>query len=487
MLEYLKGESNRTRTENGAATFCSTQSDCLDLFATAGALRHAGEEDILHRFILAFCEDPDLAMKILFYARDIRGGLGERNLFRVILRWLADNYPSTVRRNLDNIAEYGRYDDLLELIGTACEKDALELIRAQLDLDLAALKDGQNVSLLAKWLPSVNTSNPETVRKGKIVARGLGMKDVEYRRMLSELRKQIRILENNLRTGDYTFDYGKQTGRSLFKYRKAFMRNDRDRYVEYLDSVEKGSGKMHTGTLFPYEIIRPLCRYYWLTPSEEELRSMDVTWNAQEDFTNGENAIVVADGSGSMYSGDPIPAAVAQSLAIYYAERNRGAFHNHFITFSENPKLVEIKGKTIAEKVRYCAQYNEIANTNLQRVFELILNAAVKNNVPVDEMPSRLYIISDMEFDHCVADGDLTNFEYAKALFELNGYELPEVVFWNVQSRNCQQPVTKNEQGVALISGCTPMIFSLLQRDLLDPYAVMMDILSSERYRNIAA
>ena len=347
------------------------------------------------------------------------------------------------------------------------------------------MEEGRNVSLLAKWLPSVNTSNAETVRKAKIIARRLGMKDVEYRKLLTALRKQIRILENNLRTGDYTFDYEKQTGRSLFKYRKAFMRNDRERYEDYLKSVEKGSGKMHTGTLFPYEIIQPV--YRWPEPSEDEMRSMDVTWNAQEDFTCGENALVVADGSGSMYGGEPLPAAVAQSLAIYYAERNQSAFHNHFITFSQNPQLVEIKGETIAEKVRYCASFNEVANTDLQRVFELILATAVKSNVTADEMPPRLYIISDMEFDYCVSGGDLTNFEYAKALFEENGYRLPEVVFWNVQSRNCQQPVTKNEQGVALISGCTPMIFSLLQRDLLDPYAVMVDILSSERYRNIAA
>lgn len=486
MLEYLKNEANRTRTENGAETYRSTKSDCLDFFAVAGALRNAKDEDILRRFILAFGEDPDLAMKILFYARDIRGGLGERNLFRIILHWLADNYPSTVRRNMGNIAEYGRYDDMLELIGTVCENDAMEHIQTQLELDMAAMEEGRNVSLLAKWLPSVNTSNSETVRKAKVIARALGMKDVEYRKMLTALRGQIRILENNLRTGDYTFDYEKQTGRSLFKYRKAFMRNDGERYEAFLESVEKGKGNMHTGTLFPYEIIRPLC-HYWYVPSEDELHSMNVTWNAQEDFTCGENAIVVADGSGSMYGGEPLPAAVAQSLAIYYAERNKGAFHNHFITFSRTPQLVEIKGKTIAEKVRYCAQFNEVANTDLQRVFELILATAVKHKVPADEMPSRLYIISDMEFDYCVDSGDLTNFEYAKALFEENGYRLPEVVFWNVDSRHSQQPVTKNEQGVALISGCTPMIFSLLQRDLLDPYAVMMDILSSERYCAIVA
>ena len=213
-----------------------------------------------------------------------------------------------------------------------------------------------------------------------------------------------------------------------------------------------------------------------------------ITWNALEDFTTGENAIVVVDGSGSMYDGDkPMPAAVAMSLGIYFAERNTGAFKGHFITFSENPRLVEIKGRDIVEKVRYCMGYNEVANTNIQRVFELILNAALKNRVPQAEMPARIYIVSDMEFDWCAQDAGLTNFEYAKQLFAENGYKLPEVVFWNVASRNRQQPVTMNEQGVALVSGCSPRIFQMLQSGILSPYTFMLDVLGSERYAVIAA
>jgi len=221
---------------------------------------------------------------------------------------------------------------------------------------------------------------------------------------------------------------------------------------------------------------------------------MDVTWSALEDFTTrspggtGENALVVVDGSGSMYNGgNPMPAAVALSLGIYFAERNTGAFRNHFITFSCRPQLVEIKGRDIVEKVRYCMGYNEVANTNIQRVFELILNAALKNRVPQDEMPSRIYIVSDMEFDSCARDASLTNFEYAKQLFAENGYKLPEVVFWNVASRNRQQPVTMNEQGVALVSGCTPRIFSMVAGGNMSPYTVMMEVLESERYARISA
>ena len=182
-----------------------------------------------------------------------------------------------------------------------------------------------------------------------------------------------------------------------------------------------------------------------------------------------------------------MPATVALSLGIYFAERNNGAFKNHFITFSENPQLVEIKGEDILDKVRYCHGFNEVANTNIQKVFELILEAAKKNSVPQDELPKKLYIISDMEFDYCAEDASLTNFEYAKKLFAEAGYALPEIVFWNVASRNRQQPVTKNEQGVALVSGCTPRLFSMVASGTMNPYAFMLEVVESERYAKIVA
>lgn len=487
MLNHLKNEANKTYTENGAITYASTLSDCLDLFATIGAIRQESDEEIITRFSRAFAENADIAMKILFFWRDVRGGLGERRVFRVIVNWLAGHEPAALRRNIVLIPEYGRFDDLIALMGTACGKDALAVIREQLRRDLASQ---EGVSLLAKWLPSVNASNAETVRMGKKIARALGMTDAEYRRTLVKLRARIRIIENNLREKDYTFDYAAQPSKAMFKNRAAFIRNDGERYSAFMEQVEKREKTLHTGALAPYEIIAPCvdgrCSFFHL--SAEERKTMDVTWNALEDFTTGENALVVVDGSGSMYNGDkPMPAAVAMSLGIYFAERNTGAFKGHFITFSENPRLVEIKGRDIAEKVRYCMGYNEVANTNIQRVFELILNAARKNRVPQEEMPARIYIVSDMEFDWCAQDAGLTNFEYAKQLFAENGYKLPEVVFWNVASRHANQPVTMNEQGVALVSGCTPRIFSMVAGGNMSPWTVMMEVLESERYARISA
>ncbi len=488
MLQYLKQESNKTYTENGAATLQSTLSDCLDLFATIGAIRRESDEEITSRFMRAFTEDKDIAMKLLFFARDVRGGLGERKVFRVILRWLAQNEPNTVRKNLSYVAEFGRFDDLLVLFGTPVEKDALALIRDQLRKDIHAMNNNEEVSLLGKWLPSVNASNADTIKAAKKIARYLSMDDKTYRKTLTRLRAHIRIIENNLREKDYTFDYEKQPSKAMFKYRNAFTRNDAERYNLFLNKVSTGEAKLNTDTLMPYEIITP---FFNRNVSDAERKAINTTWESQKDFGGNENALVVIDGSGSMYGwGEPKPATVALSLGIYFAERNTGAFKNHFITFSENPQLVEIKGEDILDKVRYCHNYNEVANTNIQKVFELILNAAKNNHLPQEELPKKLYIVSDMEFDYCTEDASLTNFEYAKKLFEEAGYQLPEVVFWNVASRNRQQPVGKNEQGVALVSGCTPRLFSMIAEgnvSTMTPYQIMLDVLGSERYEKIAA
>ena len=485
MLEALKNEANKTYTENGAVTNRSTGKDCLDLFATIGALRRESDLEIVTRFLRAYAEDADIAMKILFFARDVRGGLGERRVFRTILRWLASNEKHSLLRNLPHVAEYGRWDDLLVLLGTPCRKEALALLKKQFDADLAALDGSGEVSLLGKWLPSVNASNEVTVHRAKQIAKAFGLSARDYRKALVKLRARIRILENNLRERDYTFDYAKQPSRAMFKYRQAFLRNDGERYNEFLQRVQKGEAKLHAGTLLPYEIVNPL---FYHGMSAEELAALDATWNAQADYTTGENALVVIDGSGSMYAHlDPMPATVALSLGIYFAERNTGAFHNHFITFSRTPQLVEIKGRDIREKLQYCIDFNEIANTSLQKVFELILNAAVKHNVPRKELPSTLYIISDMEFDSCIEDAALTNFEHAARLFAGHGYKLPQLVFWNVASRNRQQPVTVNDRGVALVSGCSPRIFSMAMEGELDPWRFMLSVIGSERYAPIAA
>ena len=496
MLNCLKQEANVTTTENGAITYSTTGSDCLDLFATIGALRSASETEIISRFLRAYTENPDTAMKLIFFARDIRGGLGERRVFRTILRFLAQTEPTVVRKNLRFVAEYGRFDDLLSLMGTPCEKEMLAFLKAQFQADLDALSNNENVSLLAKWLPSVNASNADTIRTAKKIARAFGMNDASYRKALSALRRRIDILENYLREKDYSFDYEKQPSRAMLKYRCAFSRHDDERYEAFLSAVESGERVLHTENVEPYELVAPYLVSDWydgkhtfmrrITPSEKQ--SLNATWAALPDYGNAENALAVVDTSGSMYwTGKPLPASVALSLGLYFAEHNTGYFRNHFIEFSARPQLIALKGDTFADRLRYIASFNEIANTDLEAVFDLILMAAVKNQVPQEELPAKLIILSDMEFDACVDHASEVNFRNAQRKYASHGYTLPQIVFWNVASRNRQQPVTQNEQGVALISGVTPRIFSMIAGGITSPYAFMTGILGSERYAKITA
>lgn len=484
-LNALKVQANRTFTENLASTPASSLSHCLDLFATIGALRSQPEADLALRFSKALAEDADLALKTLFFARDIRGGLGERRVFRVLLKWLASNDPATLLKNLQLVPEYGRFDDWLALLNTPLEGAMLALLQAQWQADLLALKAGKTPSLLAKWLPSVNATKLETIKNAKRIARSLGLPDASYRRALSRLRASIRLLENHLREKDYNFDYQKQPSRALLKYRKAFYRNDPKRYTGFLEQVEQGKARMNTSTLTPYDLVLPSLHRQ---VDEQERRSLNASWQALADYGVQQNALCVIDGSGSMYNyHDPMPAAAALALGLYFAERNQGLFHQHFITFSHRPQLVQIQGRDLMERLHYCMDFNEVANTNLQAVFQLILDAAISAKASQKEMPDALYIISDMEFDACAEDAELSNFEAADALFQQHGYRLPQLVFWNVASRRRHQPVTRNQQGVTLVGGYNPKLFEMLASGQSDPHSFMIKTLGQERYAPISA
>lgn len=226
MLNFLKNESNIAYTENGGTAFKSTESCCLDMFFKAGAMRNSTAEEIADVVIRAYAENPDKTMKIIFFARDVRGGLGERRFFRIAITALVKTAPETVKKNIHLFAEYGRFDDLCVLLGTSLEKEVVEVIDAQLRFDKAAMANGEKVSLLAKWLPSVNTSSKETRNTGRRLAALLSMSEPEYRRTLSALRRYTDIIENRLREHDYTFNYEIQPSCAMFKYRCAFIRND---------------------------------------------------------------------------------------------------------------------------------------------------------------------------------------------------------------------------------------------------------------------
>ena len=489
-LNAMKNENNYTTTENGGIAYRSSESFCLDMFFKAGAMRNADAKAIADTVTRAYAEDPDKTMKIVFFARDARGGLGERRFFRCAVSTLVNIAPHSVKKNIPLFAEYGRYDDLCVLLGTSLEKDAAEAIKSRLDEDKEAMAQGGKVSLLAKWLPSVNASSKATRNMGRRLAALIGLNEPEYRRTLSALRKYTDIIENRLRERDYTFNYEIQPSCAMFKYRKAFIRNDGERYGEFIKKVNVGEAKINTGRLYPYDIVRAALKG---NISKAETESLNASWNNLPDLTAAkkENAMAVIDGSGSMTwgaSGGIRPIDAALSLGIYFAEHSEGIFANHFITFSEHPRLVEIKGNDIVEKVRYCNTYNECANTNLEAVFLLILDTAMKNNAKQEDLPSKLYIISDMQFDSCIIGGNnAPMFRKMTQLYRENGYTLPEIVFWNVASRSDAIPVTKSATGAALVSGYTPSVFDMVIGGDANPETIMNKILYSERYEPVTA
>ena len=487
MLSALSKASNRTHTENGALSNRSTGSDCLNFFAVCGALRHEDESTQLRFFIRAYAENRDLALRTLFYARDIRGGLGERALFRHLLAWLADHRPRSVLKNIPLMAEYGRWDDLLILLGTPCEAAAVQVIRDQLTQDLAAADSGGPVSLLAKWLPSVNTSASLPRQQARRLCKLLRMTEKEYRRTLSRLRARLDILETRLCRMDYTFSYEKQPSGAMLKYPGAFLRHDHDRYWEYLHNVFAGKATLHAGTLYPYQIVTQCLRHSAMSRDEDVMRSLDAAWKSLPCYGTGQNALAVIDGSGSMYwEGHPQPAAVALSLGIYFAEHNTGYFRDCFITFSHTPQLVTIKGDCIADRVLYCRSFDECANTNLRATFLLLLETAVRHRLPQEELPETLYIISDMEFDTGV-EQDKTLYEEVRDLYEQHGYRLPALVYWNVNCRTGQFPVRMDDHGTVLVSGASPAVFNMMISRETTPEAYMLSTLNSPRYAGIFA
>lgn len=471
LVNKMAENSAKGRTENGAETFTSTGSYLLDFFAMAGATRNNPTRG-LELFKRAMLEDRIAAVRLMFYMRDIRGGQGERRLFRDCLHFLGDEYPEIFKQIVGFVPEYGRWDDIF-INDEACMK----LIKSQLETDRVA----KNPSLLAKWLPTITASSPNTKAAAILMRKALGMKEIEYRKVVRDIRKRIKTVEELMSANKWAeIDYSKVPSCANMKHSKAFFRHDTERYAQFIEDAKTGKVKINSGTLYPYEIFSKM--YQGHTIKDDP--AMEALWNQLPDNTDGRNAIVVADTSGSMGGlggGKAMPMAVSVSLALYLAERNTGIFKDCFISFSEKPKLHQIKGRTLAEKMK-SIMLGDVANTNLQAVFDLILSSAVESKADVSDMPSVIYIISDMEFDAAVSrHGSSTNFKVVKKKYEAAGYPMPNMVFWNVDSRNDNVPVRMNEHNVALVSGCSTTTFRNAMENK-SPYEVMVDVINSERY-----
>ena len=494
--DELKREENYTTTENGAIGYKSTNSALVDLNFKVSSLRQATEDEIEALFDNAFDEDKKYAMKWLFFARDIREGLGERRLFRICYRRLSELDINLFRQNLRNISEYGRWDDLVSLlnIDNTIDQYVMEIIEEQLKNDLENYSQNKPISLLAKWLPSENASSTQTKIAAKKVRRLLDLSPRKYRLLLSKLRAYSKVVEVQMCNNDWEeIDYERVPSLANLKYKNAFLRHDETRRSQYLASVEKGTSKMNMSVATPVDVVsKYMSTSMWSPKVKEYDQTLELAWENLKDIMV-EDTLVVADGSGSMtipVSGKTTALDVANALAIYTSEHNSGIYKDQYITFSSKPQFVDFSDKeTLRGKLEIALKHDECSNTNIEAVFDLILGVAIKNKISKEEMVSNILIISDMEFDSAQRgwrseSNFLTQslFEAIKEKYNNAGYDLPRLVFWNVNSRTGAIPLTQNELGVALLSGFSQNVLKMAMSSKYDPYEVLIETLDSPRY-----
>lgn len=497
--------ANMTVTENGHAAASTTGSALLDLYGQVGALRGQDEKRICKLLDLAVAEDRLLATKIMFYARDCRGGTGEREVFRTLLKRMAKIKPAAVVNNLELIPEFGRWDDLYSIADPEEFGDVSEhvwyLIQKRLMRDEMALTEGKPISLLGKWLKSCNASSKETRRLGKMTCEQLGYSEREYRKVLKKLRDRIRIVESQMSAGEWDeIEYDKVPSRAGMIYRGAFRKHDEERYNNYISSVEKGEKKINTSMNTPQDLVHAyMPGLYHLNPEDP---TIEVMWKNLPNYVKSdENVLCMVDTSGSM-SGRPME--VSLGLGMYFAQRNTGAFHNLFMTFESEPHFFELRENlSFHDNLERAYRAPWGGTTDLNRACGSMLTFALGNRVPQRDMPTRLVIISDMEIDMAVRHNsvfrsrygytprdfsDILHVDELREMYEQAGYRMPQVIYWNVNSRDNHFQTRSDVPGTMLASGSSPRVFEsvmTMQDYQATPYDAMLEVLNGERYKEV--
>jgi len=425
------------------------------------------------------------SMKILLLVQ------GERRFFRVCIKWLAKEHTEEMLNLIQDVAEYGRYDDLFELFDTPAEKEMIHYVEQVITEN----KD----HLIYKWMPSINTSSKNTRARGHRFAEAFSLTERQYRKMLSEGRKACNLVETLMSQNEWDqIGFDKLPSRAGLLYKNAFIRREetRERYAAFMSNKET---KVNAAVLNPVDIAHQIFSAHRAT--ETERNAWQKYWDGLKDYYGGreEPGIAVVDVSGSMY-GQPIEAAV--SMGAYIAERGKGPFQNHFITFSANPQLVEFEGVDIYDKFRRASQADWGQNTNIEAVFDMMLKTAIKHHTAKEDMPKVLYIFSDMEFDACMSCGTARSYDRWSSFRPLSrngintvieeqmekwsryGYEVPRVIFWNLDARHNNIPAMGEK--FSYVSGFNMnMVECILSgKDGVD---LMLEKLNSPRYQDITS
>lgn len=494
-MNGLKMASNYTRTENGALTHKTTTSALLDLFAMGAAYRTRSEEDCILLFRNAFAENPTYALKCLFYIADVRGGQGERRFFRVCINDLAKTHPEVVRRNLELIPIYRRWDDLYALMDTPLENAVFLFMKKQLALDVQS----KTPSLLGKWLKSENASSKETKALAIRTRKTFGMTAKQYRKTLSYLRERINVLERLMSAGKWDeIEFDKIPSRAGLIYKNAFARHDVERAKSeknvqtYADFAKDETKSVNAKALYPYEVVDKGLKACNLALDDTDRLMVNKYWDNLEDYFKGKNfnGLAVVDTSASMtwHGGADRPLNVAISLGMYCAERASGPFAGHYVSFSSRPQLIKVEGVDFCDKVKRIYRTNLCENTNIEATFDMLLRVAVANGCTQEELPQSLIVISDMEFDVGSEDtttrGIQTLMESIRSKWAEHGYILPHLIYWNCQARQDNIPDDIGCGLVSFISGMSPSIFDAIMSGKTG-LTLMYEKLDSERYAPI--
>lgn len=503
LLKGMKEATNKTLTQNGAVTYKSTLTKVYDLFAQGAAMRGASDDDCINMFSQAYIENPQIALKCLFYLRDIRGGQGERRFFRLAIKWLARCHKNEMEHLIKYVPEYGRYDDLFELFGTPLADEMMGYIKYVIDKN--------EDHLVYKWMPSINTSSKDTRERGRMFAHAFGMTEREYRKMLSEGRKACHLVETLMSQNKWDqIAFDKLPSRAGLLYSKAFARREetKERYTEFMSSEKT---HVNAGTLYPYDVVAKAidlmrCGDYWnhhSIPMDDVNRlAINKYWDNLTDYFNGAtlNALCVCDTSGSMTSGygsKIAPIDVAIALSLYTAERAKGPFQNHFISFSRTPRLIETDGIDFCDKVKRIYQQNLCENTDIEATFDLILGTAVRNGLKQEELPENIIIVSDMQFDSArglygrgyssMDNSTMALMERIERKWNIRGYKMPKLIFWNVNAATGAGNIPmKDEDGITFVSGASPTIFTSIMTGKTGQ-DLMYDALLAPRYEPITS
>ena len=464
--------NQEARTENGMKARKSTANPCVDLFFNIGAMRG---KDVIPAFVSAYVHDPVTAIRIALWARDVRGGAGERKIFRDILKYMETNDPETAKKIVLRIPEIGRWDDVLVANGPL--KDySFSLIQS-------ALMDGNG--LAAKWMP----------RKGKDAVElreFMQWSPKYYRKTLVNLTK---VVESQMCANDWdNINFNHVPSVASARYKKAFARHT-EKYKEWTsalvstDPKVKETVKVNAGAVYPYDVLKGVITHYGQYGAAN-LDHVIAQWDALPNYVGDANILPLVDVSGSMTSlaggyqskSNVTCLDVAVSLGLYLADKNTGKFKDTFLTFSGNPELLHLKGN-ILQKIQQMMKSKWEMNTDLHKAMDKILRTAIDGNVPQSEMPKILLILSDMQFDSCARHDD-SAMEMIERKYSEAGYEVPKIVFWNLNSKD-NAPVKFDKSGTALVSGFSPSIVkAVLAGDMEEftPEAIMMKTIMNERY-----